>query len=106
MRQRFEDLQEAYRFLSDEGRREEYDFGIWRGKEVRHHVRRREKVKDSFDDAAKAEESGVSMRELQANNLLDEKVECIYWGESGCPDWLQRKREEFKRQMQRRASAS
>lgn len=56
-RQRFEELQTAYKFLMDDEKRERYDFGIWKGKPVRHHVKVRQKVKDSFDEGVVQEEA-------------------------------------------------
>merc|ERR1712241_1526505 len=35
--QRFEELQQAYKFLMDDEKREVYDFGTWKDKSVRHH---------------------------------------------------------------------
>lgn len=93
-RQKFDDLQEAYRFLMDDVKREKYDYGIWKDKTVRHHVKRREKVKNTWDDAANNEEKMPFWYDEQ---LLDEKVECIYWGADGPPAWLREKREQFNR---------
>merc|ERR1711920_960026 len=93
-RQRFEELQQAYKFLNDDERREKYDFGIWKEKVVRHHVKRREKVKDTWDDNADNDEAPLP--HWYDDQLLDEKVECIYWGEGGPPAWLQEKRRQHK----------
>jgi len=96
-RQRFEELQQAYRFLADDQRRAEYDFGIWRDKIVRHHAKKREKVKDSWDDTAHADD--LALPHWYDDSLLDEKVECIYWGADGPPAWLQEKRKQFKKKL-------
>lgn len=101
-RQRFEELQRAYKFLTDDEKRENYDFGIWKDKTVRHHVKRREKVKDSWDDSVNNQE----MPFWYDDQLLDDKVECIYWGESGPPAWLQEKRRQFKNNMYGQDGAS
>eukprot|EP00443_Scrippsiella_acuminata_P114592 CAMPEP_0115709774 /NCGR_PEP_ID=MMETSP0272-20121206/72655_1 /TAXON_ID=71861 /ORGANISM="Scrippsiella trochoidea, Strain CCMP3099" /LENGTH=225 /DNA_ID=CAMNT_0003151415 /DNA_START=42 /DNA_END=717 /DNA_ORIENTATION=+ len=93
-RQRFEELQQAYKFLMDEERREQYDFGIWKDKHVRHHVKKREKVKDSYDDTTREEDE---VPHWYNDCLLDDKVESIYWGDAGVPAWLQEKRRQFKK---------
>jgi len=87
-RERFDDLQLAYKFLMDEAKREKYDFGIWKDKSVRHHVKHREKVKDSHDDSVENEE----LPHWYSDQLLDEKVESIHWGDNGPPEWLKEKR--------------
>eukprot|EP00913_Durusdinium_trenchii_P031247 g29256.t1 len=38
-RERFEELQVAHRFLTDEVQKEEYDFGIWLDRPARHHTK-------------------------------------------------------------------
>ncbi|CAE7767901.1 dnaJ [Symbiodinium sp. CCMP2592] len=55
-RARFEELQMAHRFLLDDNQREEYDFGLWKDRPVRHHTKKRDKVRDSWDDRKPSEE--------------------------------------------------
>ena len=55
-RERFEQLQVAHRFLTDDAQREEYDFGIWTDRPARHHTKKRDKVKDSWNDKNSTEE--------------------------------------------------
>eukprot|EP00931_Biecheleriopsis_adriatica_P004562 TRINITY_DN106209_c0_g1_i1.p1 TRINITY_DN106209_c0_g1~~TRINITY_DN106209_c0_g1_i1.p1 ORF type:complete len:616 (+),score=149.55 TRINITY_DN106209_c0_g1_i1:105-1952(+) len=98
-RARFEELQEGYRFLMDEEQREEYDFGIWKDRPVRHHVKKRDKVKESWDDnKTQEEEEGPRSHFNWGDKHLieDEKVESIYWGEEGCPAWLKEKRRAYQ----------
>merc|ERR1712146_771200 len=48
-RDRFDALQEAYRFLLDDAQRDAYDFGNWKNKPVRHHVKGRERVRNVLE---------------------------------------------------------
>ncbi|CAK9065834.1 unnamed protein product [Durusdinium trenchii] len=98
-RERFEELQVAHRFLTDEVQKEEYDFGIWLDRPARHHTKKREKVKDSWDDKAPDEGPRTHYNWGDRHLIEDEKVESIYWGEAGCPAWLQEKRKEFQRKQ-------
>jgi len=93
-RQRFEELQQAYRFLTDDERRASYDFGLWKDKTVRHHAKKREKVKDTWDDKSTADEPDLP--HWYSDALLDEKVDSIYWGTDGPPAWLEEKRRQFR----------
>mmetsp|Transcript_110852 Transcript_110852/g.357823 ORF Transcript_110852/g.357823 Transcript_110852/m.357823 type:complete len:619 (+) Transcript_110852:69-1925(+) len=94
-RQRFEELQTAYKFLMDDEQRVRYDFGIWKDKPVRHHVKVRQKVKDSYDDSLREEDNAPERdRHLEE----DSKVESIYWGDGGCPAWLKERRKQIHRQ--------
>jgi len=95
-RQRFEELQASYKFLLDDEQREQYDFGIWKDKAVRHHVKTRQKVRDSHDDTITEEDTVTKQRDRVLEE--DDKVESIYWGESGCPNWLRDKRKQAHRQ--------
>jgi len=102
-RQRFEDLQVAYKFLMDEEQREKYDFGIWKDRAVRHHVKTRTKVKDSYDqrknmDDRRYDEGAMDPDAENRHLVEDDKVESIYWGDQGCPEWLQKKRQAYRRQ--------
>lgn len=100
-RARFEELQMAHRFLLDDSQREEYDFGLWKDRPVRHHTKKRDKVKDSWDDRKPSEEEEDAPRHHynwgDRHLIEDDKVESIYWGDAGCPIWLQEKRKEFQR---------
>lgn len=100
-RERFEQLQVAHRFLTDDAQREEYDFGIWRDRPARHHTKKRDKVKDSWKDKdGDAEDADAPRNHYNWGDrhlIEDEKVESIYWGEEGCPIWLQEKRKEYQR---------
>merc|ERR1712039_132811 len=98
-RQRFEDLQEAYKFLLDEEKREQYDFGIWKDKQVRHHVKVRTKVKNSRDDTTNDDDNRYLFQPSRDKHLEeDDKIESIYWGERGCPQWLKDKRMQVNRE--------
>lgn len=97
-RQRFEELQTAYKFLMDDEKRERYDFGIWKGKPVRHHVKVRQKVKDSFDEGVVQEEACLFPQRGDRHLEEDDKVESIYWGDGGCPVWLRERRRQIYRQ--------
>lgn len=98
-RERFEQLQVAHRFLTDDAQREEYDFGIWTDRPARHHTKKRDKVKDSWNDKNSNEEDAPRNHYNWGDRHLieDEKVESIYWGEEGCPAWLREKRLEYQR---------
>jgi len=100
-RARFEELQMAHRFLLDDNQREEYDFGLWKDRPVRHHTKKRDKVKDSWDDRKPSEEEEDAPRHHynwgDRHLIEDDKVESIYWGDAGCPVWLQEKRKEFQK---------
>ncbi|CAJ1344290.1 unnamed protein product [Effrenium voratum] len=103
-RQRFEELQAAHRFLTDDPQKEEYDFGIWKDRPVRHHTKKRDKVKDSWnEDKVKEEAADTTPRHHynwgDRHLIEDEKVESIYWGEAGCPAWLKEKRKEFQKKQ-------
>ncbi|CAE8663675.1 unnamed protein product [Polarella glacialis] len=99
-RERFEELQTAHRFLMDDEQRDSYDFGIWKDRPVRHHIKIREKVKDTWDKDESHEEVGPRGHFNWGDKHLveDDKVESIYWGETGCPAWLKEKRREHQRQ--------
>eukprot|EP00435_Cladocopium_sp_Y103_P063490 s554_g25.t1 len=100
-RERFEQLQVAHRFLTDDAQREEYDFGIWTDRPARHHTKKRDKVKDSWNDKNSNEEDAPRSHYNWGDRHLieDEKVESIYWGEEGCPAWLREKRMEYQRKQ-------
>jgi len=94
-RQRFDELHEAYKFLNNDELRDKYDFGMWKDKIVRHHVKTRRKVKDSWDDSQQFNDTipripdwGYGDKHVEE----DDKVECIYWGTDEVPDWLREKR--------------
>jgi len=99
-RARFEELQKAHRFLMDDELRDEYDFGIWKDRPVRHHIKKRDKVKETWDDSKTPEEDDAPRSHYNWGDrhlIEDDKVESIYWGEAGCPAWLKEKRKEFQR---------
>lgn len=100
---RFEELRLAYNFLMDDEQREQYDFGAWKDKAVRHHMKKRVKVKDIFDDCTLCEDTrppdprtfhqpaGFNDRHL----IEDDKVEHSLWAGRDVPDWLQEKRNKY-----------
>lgn len=97
-RELFEELQVAHRFLTDEAERDEYDFGIWQDRPARHHTKKREKVKHSWQEAENEKDGPRNHYNWGDRHLIeDEKVESIYWGEAGCPAWLKEKRKEYQR---------
>eukprot|EP00927_Polykrikos_kofoidii_P031560 TRINITY_DN27114_c0_g1_i1.p1 TRINITY_DN27114_c0_g1~~TRINITY_DN27114_c0_g1_i1.p1 ORF type:complete len:665 (-),score=127.97 TRINITY_DN27114_c0_g1_i1:30-1991(-) len=98
-RSRFEELQEAFHLLMDCDWRENYDFGGWKDKPVRHHVKQRMKARDVHGACAQGDDGwefpyGSSDRHLEE----DENVESIFWGGEGCPQWLKDRREKNQRQ--------
>merc|ERR1711862_388635 len=89
---------EAYKFLTDEERREQYDFGIWKDKPVRHHIKKREKIKDIYNDNAELVAPARPQDWGDKHLEEDEKVEMAWWGDQGCPEWLKEKRKDVARQ--------
>merc|ERR1719361_824887 len=79
MRQRFEDLQKAHKFLMDDEGRDKYDFGIWKDKPVRHHVKKRQKVKDTWDDTIGEDACKDPTQQRDRHLEEDDKVESIWW---------------------------
>lgn len=98
-RERFEQLQVAHTFLTDDAQREEYDFGIWKDRPARHHTKKRDKVKDSWKEKDTNEDDAPRNHYNWGDRHLieDDKVESIYWGQEGCPAWLREKRKEYQR---------
>eukprot|EP00929_Paragymnodinium_shiwhaense_P039271 TRINITY_DN20653_c0_g1_i1.p1 TRINITY_DN20653_c0_g1~~TRINITY_DN20653_c0_g1_i1.p1 ORF type:complete len:590 (+),score=115.03 TRINITY_DN20653_c0_g1_i1:85-1854(+) len=99
-RKRFEVLQESYRFLMDDVQRGAYDFGNWRNKPVRHHLKKTARGNRPLPDNGWPDDADASdphdfadplgMRHLEE----DDKVESVWWGASGCPEWLRERRAE------------
>merc|ERR1719161_1014366 len=72
---KFEQVQEAFTFLSDEEQRAKYDFGIWRDRPVNHHLKHREKVKDTYDyDMDYCDTWGPSKEVLGETDSEDDRV--------------------------------
>jgi tetratricopeptide (TPR) repeat protein len=99
-RARFDELQEAYRFLMDDDLKDRYDFGIWKNKAVRHHAKYREKVSTLEAHARRVPQhnplevpAGFGDKHLEE----DDKVEHICWGDRGAPEWMQTRRKEIAR---------
>lgn len=97
-RARFEDLQEHYKFLMNDEGREKYDFGQWKDKQVRHHVKTRTKVKDTWDDSVNWDDTRAKPMHWGDRHLIeDDKVESVHWGDQGCPEWLKEQRRDAYR---------
>lgn len=94
-RQRFDALQSAFAFLSDAGQREAYDFGNWKDKPVRHHLKTT--VKAGELRACQPEDAQDDLYEVDRHLIEDDKVESIYWGSAGCPEHIEVRRREARR---------
>lgn len=92
-RDRFEELQVAYQFLMDDDGRAVYDFGMWRDRRVRHHVKKREKTKHFVDSPCEFEHS-QSWEEMAF--IMDDKIGSVFWPDGVAPEWLQEERKRFR----------
>jgi len=96
-RQKFEDLQAAYKVLNDDVQREHYDFGIWKDRPVRHHLKTRQKAND-LDDEAYPRERELFCEPWDRHLEEDDKVDSIFWPDGICPDGLKERRQQLHRQ--------